>query len=224
MKENRANAPKETSMQFSFLEDLDEYFCEKYANYDKLCILDGYEMPVMQATKLDVFGRTYAYTLPAETMRLSLQKNKTELLKQLKTKLTDKSFSFSFRPLSFWEKISDLFAKITFKKEFEKLLGRYNLTPEQAKNGLDVDEQIWNSIVKGGAHPTKNLIFSFALVQHISLKDTNRLLAVCGHEFDFTQEKDVVVSYLLSNSVFNADMVASALQEYHIKNLFIKAE
>ena len=86
-------------MQFSFLEDLDEYFCEKYANYDKLCILDGYEMPVMQATKLDEFGRTYAYTLPAETMRLSLQKNKTELLKQLKTKLTDKSFSAKLRKM-----------------------------------------------------------------------------------------------------------------------------
>ena len=211
-------------MQFAFLEDLDAYFCEKYANYDKLCILEGYVMPVMQATRLDEFGRTYAYTLPADTLRLSLQENKQDLLKKLKEKMTDKSFSFSFRPLSFWEKLGNLFAKITFQKEFKALLERYNLTVEQAKEGLAVDDEIWKMFLNGGAHPTKNFIFSFALVHHISLTDVKRLLAVCEREFDFTQEKDVVVSYLLSNSVFNADMVASALQEYHIGNMFIKVE
>ena len=211
-------------MQFSFLEDLDEYFCEKYANYDKLCVLDGYVMPVMQATRIDEYGRTYAYTLPADTLRLSLQEKKKGILQQFKAKTTDKSFSFSFRPLSFWEKVSDFFAKNTFKKEFEKLLGRYNLSSEQAKQGLAVDDQVWGWIIKGGAHPTKNLIFSFALVHHVSLKDVKRLLAVCNHELDFTQEKDVVISYLISNSIFNADMVACALQEYHIEHLFIKTE
>ena len=211
-------------MQFSFLEDLDEYFCEKYANYDKLCVLDGYVMPVMQATRIDEYGRTYAYTLPANTLRLSLQEKKKGILQQFKAKTTDKSFSFSFRSLSFWEKVSDFFAKNTFKKEFEKLLGRYNLSSEQAKQGLAVDDQVWDWIIKGGAHPTKNLIFSFALVHHVSLKDVKRLLAVCNQELDFTQEKVVVISYLISNSIFNADMVACALQEYHIEHLFIKTE
>lgn len=211
-------------MQFAFLEDLDAYFCEKYANYDKLCILEGYVMPVMQASRLDEFGRTYAYTLPADTMRLSLQENKLQILKKLKEKITDKSFSFSFRPLSFWEKVTNLFAKITFKKEFEALLDRYNLTADQAKEGLEISDEIWKMFLKGSAHPTKNFIFSFALVHHISFQDVNRLLAVCEKEFDFTQEKDVVISYLLSNSVFNADMVASALKEYHISNMFIKTE
>ena len=37
-------------MTFDFIEDLDEYFCEKYANYDHICILKGYEMPKMQTT------------------------------------------------------------------------------------------------------------------------------------------------------------------------------
>lgn len=210
-------------MQFAFLEDLDAYFCEKYANYDKLCILKGYEMPVMQASKLDEFGRTYAYTLPADTMRLSLQKNKQELLQQLKEKMTDISFSFSFRPLSFWEQVVGLFSKITFKKEFKALLSRYNLTEEQAKEGLTVDDEIWKKFLNGSAHPTKNCIFSFALVHHISLDDVKRMLALCEKEFDFTQEKDVIVFYLLANNIFNADMVASALKEYNISNMFIKA-
>ena len=72
------------SKMFDFIADLDEYFCEKYANYDKLCVLKGYRMPKMQDTKVGADGRTYAYTLPANTMRLALQENKAELLKTLK--------------------------------------------------------------------------------------------------------------------------------------------
>jgi hypothetical protein len=216
--------PKENVMQFAFLEDLDTYFCEKYENYDKLCVLEGYVMPTMQASKVDEFGRTRTYTLPAKTMRLALQKNKVDILKKLKEKITDKSFSFSFRPLSFWDRFTGLFAKNTFKKEFLALLGRYNLTIEQAKEGLDVTEDVWKMFLNGAAHPTKNFIFSFALVHHISLEDVKRLLSICYNEFDFTQEKDVIVSYLITNSVFNADMVASALKEYKLSNMFIKAE
>lgn len=32
-------------MTFDFIEDLDEYFCEKYANYDHICILKGTKCP-----------------------------------------------------------------------------------------------------------------------------------------------------------------------------------
>ena len=85
-------------MMYEFIADLDEYFCEKYANYDRLCVLSGYKMPLMQTSTVDEFGRTRAYTLPAETMRLALQENKADLLKQLKSRMTDATFSFSFRP------------------------------------------------------------------------------------------------------------------------------
>ena len=77
-----------------FITDLDAYFCEKYANYDKICILPNYRMPTMQASKVDDFGRTYAYTLPMDTMRLALQEEKASLLAQVKEKAFDKTFSF----------------------------------------------------------------------------------------------------------------------------------
>ena len=47
-------------MAFDFLEDLDEYFCEKYANYDHICILNGYEMPKMQTTERREDGTDYS--------------------------------------------------------------------------------------------------------------------------------------------------------------------
>ena len=87
---------------YDFIADLDAFFCEKYADYDRICILPGYRMPVMQATETRADGRTYGYTLPSETMRLALQEQKDELLKTLKSQMVDKTFSFSFQPVGFF--------------------------------------------------------------------------------------------------------------------------
>ena len=97
-----------------FLTNLDDYFCENYANYDRLCILPGYKMPVMQTTMTDELGRTRAYTLPPSTMRLALQENKAQMLADLKQHVTDKGFSFSFRPLGKFERIRNVFYKFAF--------------------------------------------------------------------------------------------------------------
>ena len=102
-------------MKFDFISDLDAYFCEVYANYDRLCVLPGYHMPKMQDTRTDEYGRKYSYTLPAKTMNLAGQEKKDELLKLLKEKMTDKTFSFTFRPVSFWGRIADFFAKTPSK-------------------------------------------------------------------------------------------------------------
>ena len=74
----------ENNDMYDFIADLDGYFCETYANYDKLCVLPGYVMPVMQRSEVREDGRTYAYTLPADTMRLAKQEKKEEILAELK--------------------------------------------------------------------------------------------------------------------------------------------
>lgn len=207
---------------FDFIADLDEYFCEKYANYDKICVLPGYRMPKMHATKIDEFGRTYAYTLPANTMRLATQENKTELLQALKKQISDKTFSFSFAPLSFFAKWKNKCSKYGFVKAFKGVLSRYNLSEAEACEGLEIAPEIWKKICKGDFLPTKNLIFSLALTAHISMDDVRLLLAVCEYTLDYAIEKDVVVSYLIEQKVFNRDMVDAALAEYNVGNLFIK--
>lgn len=210
-------------MKFEFISDLDAYFCEVYANYDRLCVLPGYRMPKMQDTRTDEFGRKYSYTLPAKTMNLANQEKKEELLKLLKEKLTDKTFSFTFRPVSFWGRFTGFFAKNTFKKLFKETAARYNAEPETFLEGLDVDAEIWKNIVKGKFYPSKNMIFSIAIVGRFTYKETKDLLAICGYEFSFDEVKDVVVSYLLFKSIFNPAMVQAALEEYKLANLFIKA-
>jgi len=206
---------------YDFIADLDAFFCEKYADYDKICILPGYRMPVMQATRVGENGRTYGYTLPAETMRLALQENKTELLEKLKSQMVDKTFSFSFQPVGFFVQVKNIFSKYAFHKNFKKLLKKYNIEEDKAFEGLQIAEEIKKGIMKGKYEPTKNLIYSFVLAAQISYEDAQGLLALCGEAFDFTEVKDVVLSYLLQNKVYNAAMVEAALQEYKIDNLFI---
>ncbi len=206
---------------YDFLTDLDEYFCEKYANYDKLCVLPGYKMPVMQATRLDDYGRTYAYTLPANTMRLATQEKKAELLATLKEKLVDTTFSFSFQPVGLFGRIRSGFSKYGFTKNFKAMLNKYGLEQSEACKGLSISEEIWRGICKGKYQPTKNLLFSLALTAQFSLEDTLALFYLCGYELDYTLPKDVVLSYLLTNKVYNSGMVEAALAEYKISNLFI---
>ena len=211
-------------MKFDFLNDLDDYFCEVYANYDRLCVLPGYRMPKMQDTKVDDFGRKRAYTLPANTMRLALQEKKTELLALLKKGYLDKSFSFSFRPVSLGKRIVNLFSKEAFIKVLKEIAGKHNLSPEQVFEPLKMPEEARKGILQGKYYPSKNLLISMALTSHFTYRETKTLLAVCGYEFDFEEIRDTVFAYLLLKSVYNPAMVRAALDEYGIKNLFIKEE
>ena len=207
---------------YDFIVDLDAFFCEKYANYDKLCVLPEYRMPVMQATKTDDFGRTYGYTLPMETMRLALQEKKADLLIALKKRMVDNTFSFSFTPVHFFSRVRNCFSKVTFLKLFKQILSKYNVAEENIFSGVDVAEEIQAGILKGVYYPTKNLILSLALTLQFSYEDTQALLNYFGEDFDYTQVKDVVLAYLLQNRVYNSGMIDAALAEYKVGNLFFK--
>ena len=206
---------------FDFIQDLDGYFCEKYANYDKLCVLPGYRMPKMQTSEVREDGRTYAYTLPANTMRLAKQENKDALLKELKGRLSDKTFSFSFRTLGIFSRIKNIFSKYAPYKWLKVILDKCGTNATEAGELLSVDKEIWSGICTGKYLPTKNLILSLALTSQLGIEYTKDLLALCDYELDFTYEKDVVVAYLLEQKVYNRTMIDAALAEYKISNLFI---
>ena len=210
---------------FDFIADLNEYFCEKYANYDKLCVLQGYRMPKMHASEVREDGRTYAYTLPLNTMRLALQENKEELLAALKEKMLDKTFSFSFKPLGFFARLRNKFSKKdSFLLAFKAVAAKYNIQIENAAEDLNVEKEIWENICKGNYLPTKNLIFTLALTLHLTIEDLQTLLYYCSYSLDYASVKDVVVAYLIEQKVFNPLMIEAALKEYKVDNLFFKEE
>ncbi len=206
---------------YNFLADLDEYFCEKYANYDKLCVLPDYKVPVMQASRIDEFGRSYAYTLPMDTMRLALQEKKTELLAALKEKLTDETFSFSFYPVGFFRRIGNLFSRYTFEKALKATATRHNADLAEWGKLLHIPQEVWTKICSGKFMPTKNLVLSLALAAHLSFDDCTTLLGFIEEEWNYAVPKDVVISYLLHQKIYGEGMIEAALSEYKIRNLFI---
>lgn len=207
---------------FDFIADLDAFFCEKYANYDKICILEGYKRPVMQATKVDENGLTYSYTLPMERMKLANQESKEALLKQLKPRLVDNTFSFSFIPYTFFKRVKKAFSEYSFHRTLRTLFESYNVNAQEVLQELNLSKEIWNNIWIGKFAATKNLILSIALVAQLSFEDTTELLNISGYEWDYAQQKDVVLTYLLQQKVYNREMIDAALKEYNIENLFLK--
>lgn len=207
---------------FDFITDLDEYFSEKYAGYDKLSVLPGYEMPLMQGTKTDEFGRTVSYTLPPETMSLAKQEKKAELLAALKAGMVDKTFSFSFSILPFFGRVKHFFSKYGFAKNLKKIMAKYKVEEADVLAQLNVAPEIWKGIKRGAFLPTKNLILTLALVVQMSYEDAFSLLSLCDYFLDETIVKDVVISYLLSRKIYNPAMVQAALEEYKVTNLFFK--
>ncbi len=204
-----------------FIADLDDYFCKTYAGYDKICMLDGYQMPKRQTSEMRN-GKTYAYTLSQELLKLDRQENKGAMLAQLKEKLTDKSFSFTFYTVSGWQKIK--YRK--FYKEAKQTLGlmleRYQLPDEEVQKTIEIDPFVWKNIVKGKFMPSKNLLLSLFLSAHFSIEDAETMLSAFDCEFDYAQAKDVVVRYLLEQKIYNEQLRQAALAEYKVRHLFLR--
>ena len=102
------------------------------------------------------------------------------------------------------------------------MLAKYGVSETEALENLNIPEEIWKGILNGKFEPTKNLLYSVALTSQFSYADTCALMRICGDEFNFADVKDVVVSYLLQQKVYNRGMIDAALNEYKVTNLFIK--
>ena len=143
-------------------------------------------------------------------------------MQELKTRMADKTFSFSFRTIGFFSRIRNVFSKYAPHKFLKAILDKNAVTADDAWGELSIEKEIWDGIVKGKYAPTKNLLLSLALTSHIGIEDINALFVVGDYEWDFAVEKDVVVYYLLQQKVFNKDMIERALKEYKVTNLFLK--
>ena len=147
-----------------------------------------------------------------------------KILEKLKKQICDKTFSFSFRPLGLFARMRNKSSRFGFVKWLKLIFAKYNLSFEEAGEALSIAPDIWKGIYKGNYLPTKNLLFSLALTAQLSMDDLTNLLAVSGYEWDYSIEKDVVISYLIGNKIYNRAMIDCALAEYKVTNLFIKEE
>ena len=197
---------------------LDEYFMEHYGDYVRLSALEGYRMPDML-----VPGRDGTVSKKdGSAMKLCYQENKTQLLSLFKAEQADTDYTFSFRFLSFAEKLRRPFDKYAFFRVLPKVLSPHRLTAAEAGEKLSIEPRFWKKIVKGSLFPEKNTVLALALTCALTPQETENLFNACGYEFDEKSVRDVVVRFLLEQKVFSCELIMQCLGEYKIASLPIK--
>ncbi len=206
------------SMKTEYLRALDEYFCALYSDYVRLSAIEGYVMPdVLYVAQDGNVARR-----DSSCMRLCHQKDCDALLQKFKETLADTTFTFSFGFPSLRDRISDRFRKLTFARLLPEALRHCGETAQGAGEKLAIEPRFWERIVRGRLYPEKNTILALALVCGMQWRDVLNLLAVAGFEFRDDEVRDVVVRYLIENSIFNPTMRDACLAEYRITNLPIR--
>ena len=205
-------------MDTRYIQALDEYFCANYSDYVRLAALEGYVRPeVIYIGKDGNIARR-----DSSVLRLSGQKNAEEILKRFKADLSDTDYTFNFTVPSYFARLRDLSRKHTFKKVLAFTLKKYNETWESVGKKLDIEPRFWEMIAKGKLYPEKGTVFALALVCHMRPVDLTNLLNACGFEIKKESVRDVVVSYLIEQKVFNAEMRDACLAEYRINTIPIR--
>ncbi len=207
-------------MEYSYLRELDEFFCAQFADYVRIAAIRGYSMPEM----LTVGQDGNITRKDSKHMRLVYQKDWAELLAQFKEGLADTEFTFGFSFPSLSDRIRDPFRKQTFAKLLPAVLKRYDETAESVGKKLALEPKIWQGIVKGKLYPEKNTVMAVALVCHMQMADVNNLLLVLGLELKPDSVRDIVFEYLIMQKVFNAEMRDRCLAEYRIDTIPIRRE
>ncbi len=205
-------------MKSEHLRALDEYFCALYSDYVKLSAIEGYVMPdVLYVAPDGNIARR-----DSSCMRLCHQKDCDGLLAKLKATLADTTFTFSFGFPTLRERIADAFRKETFARLLPETLRHCGESVETAGEKLAIEPRFWQKIVRGRLYPEKNTILALALVCRMQWQDVLNLLAVSGFTFREDEVRDVVVRFLIENSIYNEAMRDDCLAEYRIENLPIR--
>lgn len=202
-------------MEYSYLRELDEFFCAQFSDYVRLSAIEGYKMPEMVTVGADgnIERKDFKY------MRLCYQPEKESVLKAFKAGLTDTEFTFAFTFPSAVARFRDLFRKETFAKTLPGVLKRYGETPASAGEKLALEERVWKGIVKGRLYPEKSTVMALALVCRMKQQDVETLLSVCGFRLSRDNVRDIVFEYLINQGIFNEDMRNACLAEYAIDTL-----
>lgn len=205
-------------MEYSYVKELDEFFCAQYADYVRIAAIEGYRMPDM----LTVGADGNITRKDSKYMRLIYQENYRELLANFKANIADTEFTFDFCYPAPFERFKDRFRKLTFSKLLPQTLKKYDETPASVGEKLAVEEPVWRGIVKGKFYPEKNTVMAIALVCRMQTFDVNNLLAVCGYSLKADNVRDIVFEYLLMQKIFNEEMRDNCLREYRIDTIPIK--
>ncbi len=208
-------------MEYSYVRELDAFFCAQFSDYVRIAAIEGYKMPEM----LTVGADGNILRRDPKLMRIAYQEDAQKVLANFKAGLADTEFTFRFRYPSLSERRKALFARRrTFSGLLPAVLQKYGETPESVGEKLDLDENVWRGIVKGKLYPEKCTVMAIALGCRMRPDDANSLFSQCGFSLSAESVRDVVFEYLITQRIFNAEMRDRCLAEYAIETIPVKRE
>jgi len=211
-------------MNDNFLKDLDDYFSVYYNNYNMISSLKGYTEDKRDFL-LNVYTNTdtkYNYKPNENKYRLCFQKNKVELLTELKKIFKDNHFEFSFKELPLKFRIKAFFNKqLQFGFFIKKILIKYGFSDyNNFYELISFKKNIWINILKSRILPSKRLLFKICLFLGTNIEDNLLLLKKASFDYNYRETFDVIVRYLIEKKIFNQSLIALAFNEYNLKPLF----
>ena len=202
------------------MQDLDDYFCKKFADFDMIGSMPSYEsvtVSMILKNKNRIEEGEYAAN---EMRKISYQPNPAKVLAEIKERYVDNTFTFSFRPAPFKQRIAALFGgRNTSGKFIAKLIRNYGEQPEGLWEKIGLAQKDWKAVLRGFYIPEKSLIYKITLLLGLSREDNFALMKECGCYYDFADARDVIVRYLVDYRVYNRDMIDAAFDEYHIRRI-----
>ena len=161
---------------------------------------------------------TYNY-FPDESFKLIYQKNKDILLNELKTKLTDTDFEFSYTEIPFKKRLLSFFIKkLRFGLLLKDVLKKYGYYDfDNFYKLISADFFIWKSILKSKLYPSKRFLFKICLYIGINISDNLELFKALKYDYDYRYAFDVVLRYLIEKKVFSRELMKAAFKEYKLK-------
>ena len=207
-------------MSENFLQDLNEYFSKKYANFDLISTLPSYESVTISMVLKNKNRIEEGEVATNEIRKIYYQPQSEKVLAELKERYVDNNFTYSVRISS---------AKVRFKcffgiravhgKAIEQVVRKYGEDPSAMAAKLGIDEETWRKTLRGWYVPEKVLLYKLGLLLALRKEDMDALMQLCDAYYDFADARDVVVKYLMDYRVFNREFIDAAFDEFHIRRI-----
>ena len=206
-------------MSDNFISDLNDYFCKRYINFDRISSMPSYEsvtISMVLKNRNRIEEGAYASN---EVRKLAYQPNAAQVLSKLKERYVDDNFSFSVRVAPWKKRVAAFFGKSFTGHAVSAVVKKYGEDPSAMAERLGIGEKVWKNVLKGYYIPEKVLLFKLFLLLGMRQEDCNTLMKVCETYFNFEDARDVVVKYLLDYRVFNREMIDAAFDEFHLRRI-----
>lgn len=207
-------------MSENFIQDLNEYFSKKYANYDLICSVPSYESVTVSMLLKNRNRIEEGEIVSNETRKIAYQPQAEKVLAEVKERYVDNNFTFSVRVAPTKTRMKTMFGITGITgKAVAGTISRYGEDPVKYGEKLGLTEDVWKKVLKGFYIPEKVLIYKMTILLGLSQKDNFDLMKACGYVYDFADARDVVMRYILDYRLFNRDMVRAAFEEFHIRKI-----